>query len=223
MAAGAVAQQEAVSRLYETHIEAARREYNDHYDAYNKIPEAIDKLTPVWTERHGKLKRRSADAPADVQVDEFTKTKEELDVEYWGKIDIYIGFQAKRNDAERILNVYDAAMAYCKRPILDKATQTVYENLGLVTQEHAGVVFEKIFTTGLQQLKDQRAKMQAVYDRIFSSLRKLRYALEPLGKLTSDYQGVSRPFGTPYVNADVLSRKEQLEKQQAPNAQLKPA
>lgn len=210
------------SAHFETYIRKAKDKYTAHYADYSAKTAAIEPLTLTWIERIGKL-RKKEDLPADAPADEFVKTRDDLDTEFRAKIEVYMGFRKVRDDIPKIIALYDSVIAYClpnkgATPYsLDPDTLIILQNLKLVNMDNLKAGYDQVFTKDMKQLKDQKQKMQEIFDKIIPALKSLRRALEPLGVLRSDYKGYAIPVGlngtigrTPYVNEAVEARIKEL-------------
>ncbi len=186
------------SKKYQLVIDQARGEYNRIYDVYSRASAEIEPLTKHWEKRYQ-------------SIEVLPTTQEKLKEELSKNIDQYIKYRQMREDTYRILKIFDEAIVECTPPLLDVETLVV---LGKLNAKISDIqqAYDKIFTVDLSQIKEQRERIQQLYNRIINSLPALRQSLEPLAIHCNTGWKILAIFGqTPYVNTLVAAREKEIQ------------
>jgi hypothetical protein len=162
-------------------IQKARSETTTHYASYLTSFEEMKPLIETWKSRHYQILRGElAKQP----------NPEELTQELNEKVNAYIGYRKIREDIKRIQSVYTHAINRCNPPSLDAPTIIELKKIGC---DIAGMQkqYEQVFTTSVNELKDEAQKIDQLYKDFFPILSGLRESLEILAAYQQGYDNSS--------------------------------
>jgi len=153
---------------YRAIIDGARAEYNGHYEVYNAEADRIAPLVQEWGEKHVHILAGTA---------EPMPTADEQQADLNRKVDRYIELRKVRDDTIKIRGLYDQAILKCTPPELDRDTITVLLRMKVKVAD-LKVAYDSMFTTDVNQLKDQRDKIDILAKRIIPALVTLATTVE---------------------------------------------
>jgi hypothetical protein len=192
---------------YATHIDRARKEYNDHYVALKGEADKVAAIAQDWEKHHTAISDGTLE-PMPTHVAQ----EEELN----RKIDRCIQLYKVRDDVLKIIGIYDQEIAYCSDATLDEATLKRLQKLGVDPVNLKGP-FDQVFTTDLAQLRDQRAKFVTMHEKMLFDLSTLEVSLEILAVhvkkcLAPVHAGMklAHQSQTPFVKQMVAARQQAL-------------
>ncbi len=206
----------APAELYGTIIDQARANFAS-YGELSALTDEVALLAAAWGKRHALLLAGTADP---------MPSKEEQEVELSTKLGLYFKYREVRGNLSEIVKIYNAAIKQCTPPPVTPEVQqflVVLQKSKIKLSDLQGAL-DQVFTQGVAQLKDQRDKIDALYNKIVPPLQTLCSSLESLAAHVKGYITYGIPYNTlklteasttPLVKAMVRKRQEELAGSQA--------
>lgn len=190
-------------KTYSEVMNAAFSEFQNKYESYSKQAAEIEPLTKSWLNRNLSLDPNKVDSNQESELNQ--------------DIEKYKGYRGMREDTKKIIGLFEQAITYCAPPTLDPSMLQTLAKMGFDIEE-INTKYKELFSDKLKDLKEQKEKIQKLYEKILPELAQLRIAGEPFAvhcaKRTSWIAVPAALYSvlnqTPYFNALVTQRKEVL-------------
>lgn len=160
------------NEAYAAMIDEARANFAN-FDSFNNQADEVAPLAVTWGKRHAELIAGTV---------EPMPTTDEMSAELNTKLDLYIKYRKVRDDALKIMKIYDKTIQKCTPPVVTKEVEdflAVLQRCKVKLTDLKGP-FDQVFTTDVDLLKDQREKMAGIYKKIVVPLQTLCAKLELL-------------------------------------------
>ncbi len=194
---------------YASVIDKARANFAN-FDSFNTQADEVAPLAVTWGERHAKLIAGTVEP-----MPSLDDQRAELNT----KLDLYIKYRKVRDDSLKITEIYDKTIEECAPPAVTKEVEDFLAALQKCKVKLTDLQgpFDRVFTTDVDQLKDQREKMAGIYKKILLPLQALCAKLEQLafhcgGYSTGAHLALRAYEGstTPLVKSMVRAREKAI-------------